>query len=194
MEFTRQKVRRPQVPQIAIHLQLPLYLCLTLGLLLGVMVIVAGATALTRLMQRPPGPFAAYDNLISGDTHDPAFGSNYETLSRAAFDLACTMAFTSRSCFYKPENGPFSEIRWMELNDEGEIGIYFATRDNALTVGDLSLMWGRPTITRHENSLILHWPDQHVSAVVRSDNGQFQYRLPVSYLLIGSPPEELVSS
>lgn len=161
-----------------------LYPRLMLGLLLGVMVIVLGAVALTRLMQPPPSPFAVYDDLIEGDTQDPTFGSNYETLSRAAFDLACTRAFTSGYCPYKPETGPFSEIRLMELNDEGESGVYFAVRDNALTVGDVARLWGRPVISRYENSLVLHWPDQRMSTVVRSDNGQFHYLLPVPYLLL----------
>jgi len=184
MELVRQNQRRLQVPRFAIHLQLPLYLRLMLRLLLGVMVIAVSAKALTRLMQPPRNPFAAYDDLIAGDTQDPAFGSNYQLLSSAAFDLACATSPIQKYCIYQPASGPFAEIRFMDLNDEGEIGVYFAVRDNALTVGEVALLWGRPTIDRRGNSLVLHWYHQGMSTVVRSDNGLFNYSLPVPYFLI----------
>ncbi len=77
MELARQNRRRLEVPRIAVHLQLPPYLWLILSLLLGIMVIVSGTLALTRLMPPLPNPFAAYDDLISCNVQDPAF------------DLAC---------------------------------------------------------------------------------------------------------
>jgi hypothetical protein len=183
MELTHWSYRRLPGIRFAIHLQLPLYMCLMLCLPLGITVIVAGATALTRF-QTPGNPFAAYDDLISGNTQDPAFGSNHETLLRAVFDVACTTSLVQKYCYYQPESGPFAVIQFHDLNREGERGIYFDVRDNALTVGDLALLWGRPEITQHENSLVLHWPDQHMSTVVRSDSGQFSYFLPVPYLML----------
>lgn len=182
MELARQNRRRLQVPRFAIDLQLPLYACLMLGLLLGGMVIVAGVVALTRLMQPPTNPFAVYDDLIAGNTQDPTFWSNHETIVRAAFDLACITSLTQKYCLYRPEYGPFAVIQF--LDDEGESGIFFVVRDSTLTVGDLSLLWGQPTIARRENFLVLHWPDQHMSTVVQSENGQFHYFLPVLHLLL----------
>lgn len=189
MELVRQNQRRLRLPQFPIQLHLPRYISLMLCLLLGIMVIVVGTTVLTGLMQPPLNPFTAYDDLIAADTHDPAFGSNSTTLFNAALDLACTTTFTARRCLYKPDSRPFSEIRLMDVDDRGKIAIYFAVRDHTLTVGDVALLWGRPTVVRRDNSLVLHWPEQRVSTVVRSDNRQFNYRLPVPYLLIGEVSE-----
>jgi len=87
MELIQHRPRRLRLPPFAIPEQRALYLALMVRLLLGVMGIVAGEMALTRLMPLPAHPFAAYEGLISGDTHDPAFWSNYETLFSAAYEL-----------------------------------------------------------------------------------------------------------
>lgn len=163
---------------------LPLYLRLMCVALLGSMIVISNAVPIIFFMRSPSNPFAPYASGIAGASSEAEFWSSYETLSRAAFDLACTTSLTERHCRYLPLVGPFDEIRFMDLDDEGDKGVYFDVRPNALTVGDLGLLWGRPTIARHNNSLVLRWPEQHVSTVVRSDNRRFTYLLPVPYLLV----------
>ena len=188
MELVWQNRRRLQGLLFAIHLQLPLYLHCLLILLLSIMVILLGTITFTRLLPPPLNPFAAYTDLMADGSTTAEFWSSYEKPSRAAFDLACTTSLTQKICLYEAESGPFAFIKFIDLKYEGESDIYFAVRHNALTVGNVARLWGRPTITRHENSLVLHWPDQHMSTLVHSNNGQFSYHLPVPYLLIRRPP------
>jgi hypothetical protein len=171
------------IPQLAIYLQLRSRVYITFSFLIGVMLIICLIT-LSRLSSPPSNPFADYTNLIHDAESTTQFWSSYETLLRAAFQLACTTSLIEKYCFYRTESGPFEFVKFVELNSEGMEGVYFAVRDNALTVGDVAMLWGRPTIRRHDHSLTLYWPAQHMSSVVRSDSGQFNYRLPVPYLLL----------
>jgi hypothetical protein len=212
-ELVRQRHRRIHLPQFVIHLQLSFYPRLIIGLLFVALVMVTGTIALTRSILSPVNPFAAYEDLISGDMQEPEFWANYESLSHAAFELACTTTYLSGYCSFKPETGLFAEISFIYLKNEGangiyapvrggfasteertnpsgETGIYFIVRGHALTVGDLALLWGRPTIARRANRRFLRWRDQHMSTSLQADNRQFNYWLPVQYLILESPSYE----
>ena len=214
MELARHNRRWLQLRQPIIKWRSPLYQSVTIRLLLGFMVIVIGVLAITRFLEPSSNPFTAYTDLISGDTHDPAFWSDYETLSRAAFELACTMTLYTDHCLYKPEHGPFAAISFADVNNQstsdiyatvrdkrfirldnrtilsGESGIYFSVRDHALAVGDLALLWGYPTIVQVENWFYLRWRDQRVSTLVQSSNGQYSYFLPVQYFVLSAHPNK----
>jgi hypothetical protein len=185
MESTWQRRRLLQVPEFAIYMRLPLYLRFMGSLLAGIIVICASAITLPRLAQPSPNPFAAYVHLSARYSPELEFWSSYETLTLAGLELACTTSPIEKYCVYQTEFGPFAIIQFNDLNDEGESGISFIAGDHALSIGDAALLWGRPIIVRQEKSLLLDWPSQRMSAVIHSDNGRFNYFLPVSSLLLG---------
>jgi hypothetical protein len=61
----------------------------------------------------------------------------------------------------------------------------FTVRENALTVGDLALSWGRPNMIAPANQQVtLYWPAIRVTAIATTNHGYFSYRLPFEHLLL----------
>ena len=208
MELTQQNRSGFRFPAIVIRLQFPFYLRLTLSLLLVSMFSGTIVLALSRLQPPPTNPFGVYDDLIGKDGNSPITWSNYETLFQAAHDLACATQLETGSCRYQSETGPFVVVSRTGLRtagatsdydyqdsgtdyrarSSGASGIYFAIRPNALTVGDVALLWGRPTIKPLDNWLFLHWPNQRISTWVES--WRFNYALPLPYLFLEAPRDQ----
>ncbi len=176
MELVRQNRRRLQVPRFAVHLQLPLYLRLMLGLLLGVMVIVAGAISLTRLMQPPPDRFGAYADILPGQPKQAA--------SERGFTCFTNIFDDSARCARRdePASPLFSRVH---LSTVGDL-IYtlsFTTYVNTVTIGDLVLLWGRPDIQRSGRVAQVSWSSPNVTALAVLSSGQpLNYFTSVAYI------------
>ncbi len=187
MELTHRSHRRLQKPSISINFQLPLYLRSILGLSLGVLVVVSGVMALTRLVQSPTNPFSAFSDL---------FGS-------AAGPAALARGFTCRDtggrshpqnlsgyCAQRDTDKMFSGIYlWMAGDNANEIS--FSLRENTLTLGDLMLLWGQPEIRLYCEVLVAAWPARHITSLLAAPRTRqityFSPVLSVSFTRSGVP-------
>jgi hypothetical protein len=103
-------------------------------------------------------PFSAYHDIMPGH-------SRADAISRGASCRLSTDREPGEDCLFSPSSGPFETVKVVILNGN-IIAVNFVARANALFVGDLEGMWGKPTVhpTVHENVVVLQWSQYHISA------------------------------
>jgi hypothetical protein len=118
-----------------------------------------------------PNPFADYEGILPGQPRS-ALG---------AMRFSCNIndvSDQSEYCTRAPADGPFSLIGVTVSN--GVINrVEFSLRASALTVGNMALLWGRPTIYFYQKSVNLEWPSLGVSASAWAESRRFSYFIPV---------------
>ncbi len=169
------------------NLQLTLYRRLMFGVLLGVMVIVAGALALTRLVQPPTNPFSAFSDLFGSDARQAALARGFTCQDMMFPSHTQTL---SSYCAQRNTDKMFSGI-FLRMSGNTTREISFSLRDNTLTLGDLASLWGEPAIRLYCETVVASWPAHRiVSMVAPSRTGHFSYFLPiisVSFTRSGTP-------
>ena len=164
----------PQTISVPKSLRLPLYLRIIFIVLTDNVILVIVWLALVRSPVLPQNPFTSFDAIFLGQPWRMALARDFLCL-----DIVITSsAGVSQECLYQPETGPFSQMRVIVL--DGIIAqLSFVTREDAVRVGDLAQLWGRPN---RKWIHIYDWPEHRVTVFAPSDNGRFEYFLRVYYI------------
>ena len=85
-------------------------------------------------------------------------------------------------CSLFPATGPFERVS-LETSNGIVNSATFSTRDNAINVGDLSLLWGRPKTKFLYELGIFMWPTVDSVAYSLTTNGQFSFYQPVDQII-----------
>lgn len=153
--------------------KLPIYLRLTTGLC-AVMSI--GVVVWMMLVASKAQPF------VGKEIFSPAFESTLEAMR----ECKCGSYSASNDNDYDTYSlatGPFSQIAVTSRN--GQIGrVDFMIRGGTLTIGDLSLLWGKPIVRLAGHSALFDWPESGVSANGYTENGLFSYYIPLWHISI----------
>ena len=164
----------PAVGRMRPAIQLSLYSRLILLLLSGMVIVCVAWIALVRQDVYPPNPFLAYSALFPGQKWNP----------KAAQGFICPqidVVAGSNYCTFSPTNGPF----WLVdlVTHEGVVtSVTFGVRDGAIRVGDLAVLWGKPTIQLFQRSGLFKWPTIRASADGISGSWGFSYHFPLAHI------------
>lgn len=113
------------------------------------------------LQGSPPfDPFLSYTDLLVADRVIPA-------VRNARF--ACTERYEEARtlCSTKPDDDVFFEIFIIIKGDRPE-GITFQVKKDALRIGDLAALWGKPDSALSGTALWLEWDSAGMTAMVSS--------------------------
>jgi hypothetical protein len=126
---------------------------------------------------RPVDPFASYADLLLLEPPD-------EFISRG---FNCTVEFAPKfawNCTLNPPTGTFADIQVrIAYGDDGISQVTYRPRQNALSLGDLVLLWGTPEVSLASGRVNFNWPDVHARATAATNDTQrISYFLPVSTL------------
>jgi hypothetical protein len=144
--------------------------------ILGVVII--SMTMIARLTKPESDPFSNYREVFPGQPRSVVIAQGF----------SCDSSNKTGSiewCTSGPSDSPFYLVS-VSLKDGIVTRIDFATRENALVVGELPVSWGRPEIQLYGESAILKWPDVGVSANGWTESGQFSYFMPVVRLSLAA--------
>lgn len=134
-----------------------------------IVILVVTVTVLVLMLSMPTqgsppfDPFLPYADLLAADRVIPA-------VRNARF--ACTEHYEEARtlCSVKPDDDVFFEIFILIKGDRPE-GIMFQVKNDALRVGDLAALWGKPDVLFPHSAPRLLWQDQDgttISALVPS--------------------------
>jgi hypothetical protein len=153
-----EQLLHPDANQPAARFPLSVYWQMALLLAVTFALGIIGLLLLSGNQGRPPNPFSAYHNIMPGH-------SRADAVSQGASCTQSTGPEPGDSCILSPSSGPFKTVKMVLLNGH-IIAVNFAARANALFVGDLQSIWGKPMVhpTAHENIVVLQWPQYHISA------------------------------
>jgi hypothetical protein len=90
-----------------------------------------------------------------------------------------------RGCGARPAAEPFSSVGLRIRDDVTEIQLQ--VRNNAITVRDLSIVWGAPDMEQIDTLLTLAWPEMRVQAFAQVHEQPFSLFLPVQRITISIP-------
>jgi hypothetical protein len=144
-----------------------------LGVYLGILVIVAVVTALTRHMPASSNLFSAYAHFFPGQLKSAVVARGF----------SCPVSFfspgvTEESCILNLATGSFSQIQ-VTISHGVIFQTFFTLRGDWLKLGDLISLWGIPQIHEYEHSVSFLWPGHGVVASAAIQTGQFSPFLPV---------------
>jgi hypothetical protein len=133
---------------------------------IGVVILVVTVTVLVLMLSMPTqgsppfDPFLPYADLLSKDQMFAAVRSS---------EFSCTERYEEArmACSFKPDDGVFFEIFILIKGDRPE-GITFQVKEDALRVGDLAALWGKPDATLSGTALWLKWDSARMTAIVPS--------------------------
>jgi hypothetical protein len=170
------KERRPIVIEISpptIHM--PLYVSVILILIPIWATICISWVAIVRQNVPIANPFSDYNTIFPGQRLGQVIERGFD----------CTQYFLEWDqnyyCTLNPTDGPFWYINLVATN--GIIrSVVFCTRENAITVGDLSMLWGRPRGRYLYRLDIFSWPEIRAVADAYSQDKRFSYYLPVTHI------------
>lgn len=133
---------------------------------IGVVILVVTVTVLVLMLSMPTqgsppfDPFLPYADLLAADRVIPA-------LRNARFACAERYEEARTLCASKPVDSVFFEIFIIIKGDRPE-GITFQVKEDALRVGDLAALWGKPDATLSGTALWLKWDSARMTAIVPS--------------------------
>jgi hypothetical protein len=87
-----------------------------------------------------------------------------------------------RACGVRPATEPFTAAGLRVQDDVTEIQLQI--RQNAITLRDLSLVWGAPDMQQTDTLLALDWPEMRVQAIAHTHEQPFSPFLPVQRITI----------
>jgi hypothetical protein len=176
------RITRRHVPLAGLttSVRLPVYMGLSLPVAAVIAVVVVGWTIALRHSLQPSSPFSDYAEILPGRP-----GSGLSTLR-----FSCTPDYSDYThvqyCTRAPATGPFYLVA-VTVPDGVVSRVNFAVRPGALTIGDLVLLWGRPSIRLYRKSAVFGWPRLGVYASGWAESQRFSYTVPVLRLSIGKP-------
>jgi len=123
--------------------QVPFYVLLIIALWLSCAAVSTGTLLLAHKSAMPLDPFAEYQDLL------PSNNLNALESYNEVYEVVCTghnQQYSLRDyCSFKPRDGVFSLVE-VFLDQQHVISeLVFTVRNNALEVGDLILLWTKPT-------------------------------------------------
>jgi hypothetical protein len=147
---------------------LHVYILLACYITLGAVVLMLAVTLLAR-REAPADPFSLYLDMLPGK---PVSAVAERECSGMRLD------FPGARCIYIPTSGAFSRI--VVVANGSIVSTEFTVRRQWVMVGDLFLLWGKPTIQIQGRSATLSWPRPGaVISLTLSPNRRFRYILPV---------------
>jgi hypothetical protein len=139
-----------------------------------------------RQIYQPSNAFADYAAILPGQPHSAVVGMNFSCNSS-------NRSGTSDYCTRAPADGPFSLVS-VTLSNGIISRVSFTVRDNRVAIGDLALLWGRPSIRLYGKSAVFEWSNPGVYANGWVESKPFSYAIPVLRLSFGSPEISATSS
>jgi hypothetical protein len=113
-------------------------------------------------------PFSEYANIFPGHSEEQVMAQGFN----------CNKYYfpwdESNLCSLMPKQGPFQEISVITM-DSTVYSVTFSMRKNAITVGDLAFLWGRPKSQFFYQLGIFTWPTDHIRAYSHTTNKQPSY-------------------
>src|SRR5689334_11349756 len=147
---------------------LPVYILLICCITLGAVVLMLAVTLLAR-REAPADPFSLYLNMLPGN---PVSAVAERECSGMRLD------YPGSKCTYRPTSGAFSGIAVMVKGSI--VSTEFTVHKPSVMVGDLFLLWGKPTIQIQGRSATLSWPRPGaVISLTLPPNRRIRYILPV---------------
>jgi len=176
MELTRQNSMRLQPGQPTVRLGAPLYLRVAIALLVIMLALVAGVTRFAKNDPLLSNPFTTYLDVLPGQTIDGILLGEF----------SCVIGIgpgsdqnQTKYCQRTLTAGVFSHVGLI-MSSRGVISrLELTVRPNALDVGALAILWGRPEVHLYGNSANIAWPDRGITAMGWSENERFSYFLPL---------------
>ncbi|MCC6615544.1 MAG: hypothetical protein IT320_18870 [Anaerolineae bacterium] len=158
----------------AIPVRLPRFGWIVLSVLTGVTVLVASAVIVTR--RDTPDPFSSFGDLFADNGRQAALSRGFTCRDTVVRGHPQTV---SSFCIQDLTDEVFSRIY---LRTSGDVAkeIRFSLREHTLRLGDLALLWGRPTLWLNCEAVIAAWPAHDIIGVVAPPQaGRVNYFLPV---------------
>jgi hypothetical protein len=128
-----------------------LYSLIVLMLWGGFTVVNAGMVTLSGVTLQPADPFADYEAILPGQIRH----------ALNAYEFTCNAVDAryaqTNYCIYKPTTGTFSLVEVLIDQDDKITEVDFTLRDSLFRVGDLMLLWGKPSIHPHPTSINFIW-------------------------------------
>ncbi len=157
MELIQNSHKRLEVPTVAIYRSLSVYVRYMLSVCLGMLIMVANVTALTRYMPASSNFFSAYTQVFPGQARSAVLAHGFSCA------IGTYPVLPDESCTLNPAGGIFLQIQ--AVVSHGKIRqITFIPRKDMLRLGDLVALWGRPEIHDYGASTVLQWPTAGVVA------------------------------
>jgi hypothetical protein len=165
---------RKQSAISVISIRLPWFAWITLSLLTSITIIVMGVIVATR--REVSNPFSDFGELFGDEARQAAVARGFTCQDR---ELNSRLQTLSGYCAQRDADTMFSGIyMWMSGNVADEIS--FSLRENALTLGDLMLLWGEPEIQLSCTVVAITWPAHRIHGFAAPPpNGQIGYFLPI---------------
>jgi hypothetical protein len=158
-------------------LRLPPYFRIVLALIGGFVVMILSIRLLPQTATLPD-PFASVVDIF-------AVQNKNDLQARGFLCSSSVPPYADSSegwCTFNPPTGMFSSIQVKFINNDLH-SRFFLVRDDALVVGDLVSLWGRPRIRQHGFRSHLDWPGNHVMAWTATYHGRYSLFLPVRSIL-----------
>jgi hypothetical protein len=148
---------------------------LSLGILAAVFSVIASA----RFAQLSPNPFSDYADILPGQARSALVLRRFSCAAgRVTNDRSSHLGFT-QYCVLQLGNGLFDHIGVM-VSDNAVNRVFFSARENALTVGDLVFLWGRPPmIARDREQMTLAWSRGEWTILANTKGTRLSYLMPL---------------
>jgi len=126
--------------------------------------------SLSKSSEMPTDVFAAYPDIFPGQYWARAMESVFR----------CNFEFRSGStyCFSRQQDDLFANIS-LTIRGSKITKITFTLRQNMLKLGDIVALWDKPGIQIAGYLAYLDWRNQKIKAIAYTDDGRFDYFLPV---------------
>ena len=161
---------RSQATAFHFSLRLPWFVWMPLSML-AVITVITGSIALAAHRELS-NPFAPYHDLLGDDARQAA-------LSRGFTCQSSPSQITYDYCVQQQPSELFSRLSVRMSGDTANETV-FSLRENTLTLGDLSALWGKPEIEQYCETMAASWPDRHIMGLVsQSPTGRIGYFSPI---------------
>ncbi len=185
MEITRHS---RQAPSIAIHLRPPAYIRFMRNVCLACLVMVTGVMLLARFAQPPSNPFYDYASILPGQPRSALIQRGFSCAEGEVANNRPSPSTIGQYCVLPLNKGIFDRIGAVLSHDVVK-QVFFIARKDALTVGDLALLWGRPlTISGVGEQITLDWPPSDWSILAITNGTRFSYLMPVHRVTFSTGP------
>ena len=157
------------------------YLLVVFVLVTGLTVINIGARALAEYTMPPSNPFSSFADIFPGQPRNALETRGFSCSIVPYSDIP------NEYCYFYPTTGAFSKVSVLVSKDVIRI-TSFILSENALNMGDLMLLWGKPL--SDESSSWVHFLSHKivVTAFVVDHTRQLSPFLRVLKVIITNPP------
>jgi hypothetical protein len=160
------------------------YVLIVFTLLISFATANAGAIVTGGMIVQATDPFADYTDLYPGRPR--------EVLGTHGFMcLEPDVRYKHTSyCSFKPATGIFSIIEVLVAQDDTIWEVDFVMREDVLKVGDLILLWGKPSVHPHVKSINFIWQNGYWATTNYSRHVSFGLSVQKVYFMRMTGPEK----